>query len=75
MADEKVNFAKVDCDQWPGVCQGAQIRAYPTIRLYTGKTGWSRQDVLGYGIGTQSKEAFVQILRQQLKLEEKHDEL
>ncbi|CAI2295959.1 unnamed protein product [Caenorhabditis sp. 36 PRJEB53466] len=70
---EKVNFAKIDCDQWPGVCQGAQVRAYPTIRLYSGKTGWSRQDVLGYGITTQHKETFVQIVRQQLKLD--HDEL
>ncbi|CAL2027837.1 unnamed protein product [Caenorhabditis brenneri] len=71
----KVNFAKVDCDQWPGVCQGAQVRAYPTIRLYTGKSGWSRQDVMGIGIGTQHKEQFIQIVREQLKLNEEHDEL
>ncbi|CAI5438897.1 unnamed protein product [Caenorhabditis angaria] len=70
----KVNFAKVDCDQWPGVCQSAQIRAYPTIRLYKGKSGWSRQDVYGTQIHTQLKDPFIDFVTQQLGLE-KHDEL
>ncbi|RCN39571.1 thioredoxin [Ancylostoma caninum] len=35
--DGKVKLAKVDCDQWPGVCQGAQVQAYPTVRFYRGR--------------------------------------
>ncbi|CAB3407971.1 unnamed protein product [Caenorhabditis bovis] len=70
----KVNFAKIDCDQWPGVCQGAQIRAYPTVRLYTGKTGWTRQEIWGIQIQTQDKKTFIDIVKQQLNIKE-HDEL
>ncbi|CAI4224319.1 unnamed protein product [Auanema sp. JU1783] len=62
----KVKLAKVDCDQWPGVCQGAQVRAYPTVRLYTGRKNNERQNVHGITIQSQDKNMILNIISQQL---------
>ncbi|KHJ95831.1 thioredoxin [Oesophagostomum dentatum] len=59
--DGKVKLAKVDCDQWPGVCQGAQVQAYPTVRFYRGQQNGRRQDVWGIQIQTQDKDRIIQV--------------
>ncbi|KHJ79803.1 thioredoxin [Oesophagostomum dentatum] len=71
--DGKVKLAKVDCDQWPGVCQGAQVQAYPTVRFYKGQQNGRRQDVWGMQIQTQDKDRIIQVVLSQL--EQLHDEL
>ncbi|CAJ0595479.1 unnamed protein product [Cylicocyclus nassatus] len=71
--DGKVKCAKVDCDQWPGVCQGAQIQAYPTVRFYKGRQRGKRQDVWGLQIQAQDRNTVVQVVESQL--EQLHDEL
>ena len=72
--DGKVQLAKVDCDQWPGVCQGAQVHAYPSVRLYRGRQNGQRQDIWGVQIQSQHKETVINIVRQQLP-QLSHDEL
>ncbi|CAD6184800.1 unnamed protein product [Caenorhabditis auriculariae] len=69
----RLKFAKVDCDQWPGVCQGAQVQAYPTIRLYRGRTNSKRQDVWGTQIRSHDEHGFAQFVQQQIGIS--HDEL
>ncbi|EYC00998.1 hypothetical protein Y032_0111g238 [Ancylostoma ceylanicum] len=71
--DGKVKLAKVDCDQWPGVCQGAQVQAYPTVRFYRGRQHGRRQDIWGMQLQTQHKDTIVQAVLSQL--EQLHDEL
>ncbi|VDM77738.1 unnamed protein product [Strongylus vulgaris] len=71
--DGKVKCAKVDCDQWPGVCQGAQVQAYPTVRFYKGRQGGRRQDVWGLQIQAQDKDTIVNVVESQLA--QLHDEL
>ncbi|ETN75942.1 protein disulfide-isomerase domain protein [Necator americanus] len=71
--DGKVKLAKVDCDQWPGVCQGAQVQAYPTVRFYRGRQGGKRQNIWGMQLQTQHKDTIVQTVLNQIR--ESHDEL
>ena len=44
---QRVQFAKVDCYQWPDACHDASVQAYPSARLYGGKTGSSPQNPEG----------------------------
>ncbi|VDM56904.1 unnamed protein product [Angiostrongylus costaricensis] len=74
--DGKVKLAKVDCDQWPGVCQGAQIHSYPTVRFYKGRQhNGKRQDIWGLQLDTQDKNAIVRIVLEHLGHSRNHDEL
>ncbi|CAJ0963827.1 unnamed protein product, partial [Mesorhabditis belari] len=59
----RVQLAKVDCDQWPGVCQGAGIRAYPSLRLYRGAQNGRRQDLWGIDIQSQVKDHIIQVVQ------------
>ena len=47
MLDGSVRFAKVNCDVYYYTCQSAGIRAYPSVRLYPGRTGWNLQETSG----------------------------
>ncbi|VDO71546.1 unnamed protein product [Heligmosomoides polygyrus] len=73
--DGKVKLAKVDCDQWPGVCQGAQIQSYPTVRFYKGQRDGRRQGVRGLHLQTQDKDTIVRLVLEQVELLSGHDEL
>uniref|UniRef100_A0A158PBG7 DnaJ homolog subfamily C member 10 n=1 Tax=Angiostrongylus cantonensis TaxID=6313 RepID=A0A158PBG7_ANGCA len=74
--DGKVKLAKVDCDQWPGVCQGAQIHSYPTVRFYKGRQhNGKRQDIWGLQLDTQDKNTIVRIVLEHLEHLRNHDEL
>lgn len=37
--DGKVKTGKVNCEEYPRVCQMASIRAYPTVMFYEGQKG------------------------------------
>ncbi|VDM24465.1 unnamed protein product [Toxocara canis] len=65
--DGRVKLAKVDCDQWPGVCQSANIRAYPTVRLYTGVREGIRQSAAGIAVNSQNVNTIVQIVGAKLE--------
>lgn len=43
----RLKFAKVNCESFPMTCHRAGIQAYPTVRFYPGKTGWSLQNPVG----------------------------
>ena len=43
----RLKFAKVNCEHFPQLCQSAGVQAYPTVRYYSGKTGWSLQNPFG----------------------------
>uniref|UniRef100_A0A1I7XRW6 Thioredoxin domain-containing protein n=1 Tax=Heterorhabditis bacteriophora TaxID=37862 RepID=A0A1I7XRW6_HETBA len=73
--DGKVKLAKIDCEQWPGICQEAQVRSYPTVRLYKGKRGEQRQDVWGIQLQSRDKDMLVDIIKEQLEMLTGHDEL
>uniref|UniRef100_A0A158R4Y1 DnaJ homolog subfamily C member 10 n=1 Tax=Syphacia muris TaxID=451379 RepID=A0A158R4Y1_9BILA len=62
MLEGRAMVAKVNCDQWPGVCQSAGIRSYPTVRLYLGSKDGSPQPVQGYSVQSQHAETIVQIV-------------
>ncbi|CAJ0577647.1 unnamed protein product, partial [Mesorhabditis spiculigera] len=62
----RVQLVKVDCDQWPGVCQGAGIQAYPSIRLYRGAKNGRRQDGWGISIQSQMKNDIIQVVNSYL---------
>lgn len=68
MLQGKVKLAKVDCDQFPGVCQTAYVRAYPTVKLYLGshKAG-VRQDANGILIQSQHPETIVRQVEQTIR--------
>jgi len=60
--DGRVHLAKVNCDEWPGVCHSAGVNAYPTLRLYNG----SGRSVQGQHIQSQGWEIIVQIVEAEL---------
>ncbi|TKR94871.1 hypothetical protein L596_009103 [Steinernema carpocapsae] len=71
----RVKLAKIDCDKYPGVCQTAGIRAYPSIRLYLGGPGnGERQEPQGIMVQSQHRDAVVNIVEQFLA-QRQHDEL
>lgn len=51
----RVRFAKVNCDQWPGACRTASVQAYPSVRFYGGKTGWSPQNPVGVAMTSERR--------------------
>ncbi|KAK5980667.1 DnaJ domain and thioredoxin-containing protein [Trichostrongylus colubriformis] len=73
--DGKVKLGKVDCDQWPGVCRGAQIQSYPTVRFYKGQRNGRQQGVWGLQLQTQNKDEIVRLVLEQVEMLSGHDEL
>ncbi|VDO77075.1 unnamed protein product [Haemonchus placei] len=75
----KVKLGKVDCDQWPGVCRGAQVRlliqAYPSIRFYKGQHDGRQQSVWGLQLQTRDKDEIVRLISEQVEMLSGHDEL
>uniref|UniRef100_A0AC34GLX3 Thioredoxin domain-containing protein n=1 Tax=Panagrolaimus sp. ES5 TaxID=591445 RepID=A0AC34GLX3_9BILA len=72
----RVRFAKVDCDRYPGVCQNAQIRAYPSIRFYIGsEQNGERQNPIGMHVQSQNYDAIIQIIESALSHYRSRDEL
>lgn len=71
----RLRFAKVDCDRSPGVCQNAQVRAYPTLRLYVGSVDGERQNPLGMHVQSQYPEGISQIVDNALSFHRNRDEL
>ncbi|KAK6053787.1 thioredoxin [Cooperia oncophora] len=71
----KVKLGKVDCDQWPGVCRGAQVQAYPTIRFYKGQHDGRQQNVRGLQLQVHSKDEIIRLVQEQLEILSGHDEL
>ncbi|VDK42185.1 unnamed protein product [Anisakis simplex] len=59
MFDGRVKLAKIDCDQWAGVCEEANINAYPTIRLYVGSVSGNEQSVMGIAINVHNADGIV----------------
>ena len=47
---KRIKFSKVNCEQFPRTCQIAAIQAYPSVRFYPGRTGWSAQSPLGVAL-------------------------
>ncbi|GMR52370.1 hypothetical protein PMAYCL1PPCAC_22565 [Pristionchus mayeri] len=70
----RVKLAKINCDMWPGVCSGAQIRAFPTIRFFIGGNG-GKQDHFGLAIQTHHRDQIIEILEHQLQSRQIRDEL
>lgn len=66
MLDGRVTLGKVNCDQWPGVCQSAVIRGYPTVRLFVGSKDGSRQDINGIVIQSHNAEVIVKLVEEQI---------
>ncbi|PIO77224.1 thioredoxin [Teladorsagia circumcincta] len=73
--DGKVKLGKVDCDQWPGVCRGAQVQSYPTIRFYKGQHDGRQQGVRGLQLQSQNKDEIVRLVLEQVEMLSGHDEL
>nr|CDJ88120.1 Heat shock protein DnaJ and Thioredoxin domain containing protein [Haemonchus contortus] len=71
----KVKLGKVDCDVWPGVCRGAQIQAYPSIRFYKGQHDGRQQGVWGLQLQTRNKDEIVRLISEQVEMLSGHDEL
>ncbi|WKX89141.1 hypothetical protein Q1695_008638 [Nippostrongylus brasiliensis] len=73
--DGKVKVGKVDCDAWPGVCRGAQIQAYPTIRFYRGQNDGRQQDIWGFTVKSQNKDEVVRLILDKVNQYSGHEEL
>uniref|UniRef100_A0A0K0FXH9 DnaJ homolog subfamily C member 10 n=1 Tax=Strongyloides venezuelensis TaxID=75913 RepID=A0A0K0FXH9_STRVS len=69
---DKVNVFKVDCDANPGVCQGAVVQAYPTLRFYSGAKNNIQQHSFGLQLQTFEEDLIVNWVKQQVS---NHDEL
>uniref|UniRef100_A0A914C2D7 DnaJ homolog subfamily C member 10 n=1 Tax=Acrobeloides nanus TaxID=290746 RepID=A0A914C2D7_9BILA len=75
MLEGKVRLAKIDCDQYPGACQTAQVRAYPSVRLYVGASHQGqRQEATGIPIQSQHPETIVNFIKQTLRQHKKRFE-
>ena len=57
-----MHLAKVNCDEWPGVCHSVGLNAYPTLRFYNG----NERNVNGLHIQSQSWETIVQTVEAEL---------
>uniref|UniRef100_A0A9J2PHY4 DnaJ homolog subfamily C member 10 n=1 Tax=Ascaris lumbricoides TaxID=6252 RepID=A0A9J2PHY4_ASCLU len=64
--DGRVKLAKVDCDQWPAICQSAGIHAYPTVRLYKGGKDGVRQSISGMTVNSQQVDIILQVVEKEL---------
>ncbi|GMS99610.1 hypothetical protein PENTCL1PPCAC_21785, partial [Pristionchus entomophagus] len=70
----RVKLAKINCDAWPQVCSGAQIRAFPTIRFFIGSNG-GPQNHFGLAIQSHHRDQIISIIEQQLGSRQIRDEL
>ncbi|XP_066942264.1 dnaJ homolog subfamily C member 10-like [Macrobrachium rosenbergii] len=70
-------FGKLNCERYVHTCRGANVRAYPTVRLYTGSLDGSRQNVNGITFPKLQKEDIIARVPGYLPLRKisKHDEL
>ena len=57
-----MNLAKIDCEQWSGVCRAAGIRGYPAIRLYTGVVDGQSQSADGIEINSQHAPSILEMV-------------
>lgn len=64
----KVKCGKIDCQEHGMACQRAGIRAYPTVRMFIGKT----KTLFGEEIESQDQNVIINVLNAKLKA---HDEL
>ncbi|GFR29666.1 dnaJ homolog subfamily C member 10 [Trichonephila clavata] len=48
--EDRVKAGKINCDEFPKLCQLASVHAYPTVMFYEGKKDGHSQDSLGIEI-------------------------
>ncbi|KAG7170078.1 DnaJ subfamily C member 10-like [Homarus americanus] len=71
-----VNAGKLNCEKHRRVCQGAGVRAYPTVRLYRGSPNGDRQSTDGINFRSLLKEDILSNLPHWLPKDKiGHDEL
>lgn len=72
--EDKVKAGKINCDEFPKLCQLASINAYPTVMFYEGKKGGRPQDPLGIEIHGLTFDGINSFLEAVLKRKSRSDE-
>lgn len=62
----RVKLAKVDCGQWPNICQSVGVHAYPTLRFYSGVRGGHMQTATGILIESQNADMVIRLVEKEL---------
>lgn len=76
MLEGKVRFAKVNCDNYQQLCKQADVRAYPTVKLY-----WMKQHRQSLSNGIRLEGSNAETIRDEVltlikkKRNQDHDEL
>nr|XP_045618759.1 dnaJ homolog subfamily C member 10-like isoform X1 [Procambarus clarkii] len=73
--ENSVHAGKLNCEMYRSVCQGAGVRAYPTVRLYRGSPNGNRQSTDGINFQNLDKNDIISGVPHWIPKYKKHDEL
>ncbi|GFX08214.1 dnaJ homolog subfamily C member 10 [Trichonephila clavipes] len=73
--EDRVKAGKINCDEFPKLCQLASVHAYPTVMFYEGKKDGHSQDSLGIEIHGLTFDGIYSFLEAVLKRKSQSDEV